>query len=142
VPLQEFTAVRARARDRAPHLGLQRNGRVSLSVGAMEALNEPTHVVLLFDPDPREFGIRRAEPDESHAYKVRHDNINAGGNNVSALALWRFYDIDFEQYLGNYPARIEDGVLIIHLMPNPDGAGTPVVSTAARRSGDEPTHSR
>ena len=122
MPLQEFVHVRAKMRDREPRLGIQRNGRVSINAGGLEALGHPTHVVLLFDSQSLDFGVRAARPEERHSYNLRMDESTKTGANASALALWRYFNIDFEKYLGSYLARQEDGALIISLKGHDDDA--------------------
>lgn len=119
MPLEEFTHVRAKVRDREPRLGVQRNGRVSLNLGAMRALGNPKHVVFLFDPEAMILGVRPASAEEPHSYGVKGDPVRAGGNNISASALWAFYEIDCTDYLGSYLARQEGNRLLITLKRTP-----------------------
>jgi hypothetical protein len=114
MPLREFTQVRAKARDRQPRLGVQKNGRVSLNASALDALDRPSHVVLLFDPETMEFAVRKAHAEESHSYRLGGDSA-VTGRNISAVALWRHFGIDFERYRGSYRAREEDMMLVIRL---------------------------
>ena len=116
--LEEFTHQMAKARDSEPRLGVQRRGRVSINIPAMAALGQPTHVVLLFDADSLEFGVRAASPDERHSYRVNGDSHRPGGNTVSALALWAHFRIDYEKYSGSYRTRIDGPRLVIKLVRN------------------------
>jgi len=114
MPLQEFTNVRAKSPERMPWISVQRKGRVSLNAVALGDLGNPTHVVLLFDPETLEFGVRAAKPDEAHAYKLRKET---GGTAASAsvLALWSYYDIDADQHVGRYLAKKTHNILVISL---------------------------
>lgn len=114
MPLQEFRNVRAKVPERQPWISVQRKGRVSLNVVALGDLGNPTHVVLLFDPEALEFGVRAAKPEEGHAYKLRKET---GGTAASAsvLALWGYYHINAAQYAGRYLAKKANNILIISL---------------------------
>ena len=114
MPLREFTNVRAKVPEREPCISVQRKGRVSLNAVALGDLGNPTHVVLLFDPETLEFGVRAAKPEEMHAYKLRKET---GGTAASAsvLALWSYYDIDADRHAGRYLAKKTDNILVISL---------------------------
>lgn len=117
MPLQEFTAARTKSRAKEPRLGVQKNGRVSLNSVALEMLGNPESLVLLFDPETYEFGIRAGRSGEAHAYPIRRE-VNASataGGNVSSLALWNYYEVDYSKLLGSYVARQEGKVLVISL---------------------------
>jgi len=117
MPLQEFTAARTKVRTKEPRLSLQKNGRVSINSAALEALNNPKSLVLLFDPETHEFGVRAGHANDAHAYPIRRDvnASNTAGGNISALALWNYYDVDFMRHLGSYVARQDDNVLVVSL---------------------------
>ncbi|MHB8646371.1 MAG: hypothetical protein ACYDAR_11345 [Thermomicrobiales bacterium] len=114
MPLQEFTNVRTKVPERTPAISVHKKGRVSLNAVALGDLGNPTHVVLLFDPETLEFGVRAAKPEERHAYKLRKET---GGTAASAsvLALWSYYDINADQYVGRYLAKKMGNILVISL---------------------------
>lgn len=114
MPLREFKNVRSKAPQRKPYISVQKKGRVSLNTVALGDLGNPTHVVLLFDPETLEFGVRAAKPEEMHAYKLRKET---GGTAASAsvLALWSYYDIDADRHAGRYLAKKTGNILAISL---------------------------
>ncbi|MDQ2787943.1 MAG: hypothetical protein M3Y58_23410 [Chloroflexota bacterium] len=114
MPLQEFKNVRAKGPEHKPWISVLRKGRVSLNAVALDDLGNPTHVVLLFDPETREFGVRAAKPEEMHAYKLRKETEGTA-ESASVLALWSYYDIDVDRYVGRYPAKKTNNILVISL---------------------------
>lgn len=120
MPLQEFRNVRSKVPERMPSISVQRKGRISLNAAALSDLGNPTHVVLLFDPETFEFGVRAANPEEMHAYKLRKET-GSTASSASVLALWSYYDIDADRHVGRYPAKKTNGILVISL--NEKGAG-------------------
>ncbi len=123
MPLQEFTAAGTKVRTKEPYLNLQKNGRVSINSAALEALNNPKTLVLLFDPETYEFGVRAGRANDAHAYRIRREpNASATtGGNVSALALWNYHGVDYMRYLGRYAARRDDKVLVVSLREKEQG---------------------
>lgn len=130
MPFQEFTDVRKRV-DRAPRLGVQSKGRVSINPAGLEALGKPTHVVLLFDPDAMRLGIRGATEEEGHSYRLTETGKETDSRTVSLVALFHHYGIqvDEDRYVGSYPAAVETigahTALVITLRPAKDSASPP-----------------
>jgi hypothetical protein len=119
MPLQEFTHLRAKVRDNELRIGVRKKGRVSLNASSLEALGHPTHVVLLFDPETLEFGVRAARPDEPHGYVLRRDTGNSAMS-ASVRALWGYYNLDTERYVGSYIAKQIGSMLVISLREEHD----------------------
>jgi hypothetical protein len=114
MPLQEFTHIRTRIADPELRIGVRKKGRVSLNASSLEALGHPTHVVLLFDPETLELGVRAARSVESHSYMLRKDTGNSA-KSASVAALWSHYNLNTEKYVGSYIARQDGSMLVISL---------------------------
>ncbi len=115
MPLQEFTQVRGQARNPEVRMSVRKNGTVGLNAAAVKVLGQPTHLVLLFDSETLDFGVRTARPEEPHRYKIQEDSRGRAGASVTANALWQYYDVAIEQYVGSYDAHLEGDALVIRL---------------------------
>jgi len=120
MPLQEFTRAHTRIADPELRIGIRQKGRLSLNASSLEALGHPTHVVLLFDPDTLELGVRAARSAESHGYMLRKDTGNSA-KSASIAALWSHNKLNTETYVGSYVAKKVGPLLIISLRDKHEG---------------------
>jgi hypothetical protein len=120
MPLQEFTHTRKRMPDRELMIGVQKKGRITLNAGSLEALGNPAHVVLLFDPEMLELGVRAANREEPHGYELRKEPASSA-KSASVLALWSYYNIDSEAYVGRYVAKQVGAMLVVSLRHKHEG---------------------
>lgn len=83
--------------------------KLAISRMARELLGNPGHVVLLWEPQARLLGIRAATKGERGARSLVHPQVSA-------------HSIDREAGLvkRRYPARLEDGVLVIAVDEEPE----------------------
>lgn len=106
MPFEEFADVRRRV-DRAPRLGVQSKGRLSLNPAAIDILGKPSHVVLLFDKDALRLGVRGAAPKEPHAYRLIGTGKATEARTASLVALLNHFGLDGDLYVGSYQAEEE-----------------------------------
>lgn len=93
-------------------VGLQSAGVFSITKADMDALGEPSHVVLLFDEDERLVGLRPAGADTPHAYPVRKAS-STRTYLVSAASFCRRYGLLGQR--ARFKARMYDNVLGFHV---------------------------
>jgi hypothetical protein len=79
---------------------------------ATEALGEPARVLLFFDRDGRQAGIRGADADDPRSYSPT-PRSNGKQVSVAASRFVRHYGIAD----GRYPAEMEDGMLVFGVGP-------------------------
>lgn len=96
-----------------PFVSLQRKGTFTLNRAAYDALEQPSHVELLFDREEQVIGFRPVEPSESTAYAVRSTDPT-GSFAVAGLAFVKHFGID-TQVARRWPATVDDGVLCVKL---------------------------
>lgn len=90
---QVFEAKGHTALGHLPKIGVHTGGRLSLNDAAFEALNRPTHVLLLFDPQTHRIGFSAADEEQRLAYPIRRPP-KTSRYYVSAAAFARHYDTD------------------------------------------------
>lgn len=76
-----------------PMVTLQRSGPISLNRAAYQAIGEPSHLELLYDPDERVIGFRAAKEKPPHAYPVRVQGHATHSYLVAGLAFVKYFDI-------------------------------------------------
>jgi hypothetical protein len=108
-----------RRRDALPSVTLQTKGVIALNSAAYEALGSPEAVELLYAPQAKTIGVRKADPSLAHAYKPRQQK---GGHmrSVAAQAFLRHYDIQVNS-TRRYPARMMGDILAFDLGKSVDG---------------------
>ncbi len=92
---------------------LQKGGNFLMSRGAYEALDEPDHVVLLFDPDERVIGFRGTTADDPDGYPV-HKHVSSPSLVISGTRFRTYWGIHSEHSL-RCAATMLGGVLTIDL---------------------------
>lgn len=100
-------------RGSAPAVTIETSKRLRLNAAAYRALQETTHVVLLFDPDTRRIGLRPCTPDNPIAYKVSALS-RTRSRVISSAAFLRHYRIDTSR-TRRYVASMEDDMLVVDL---------------------------
>jgi hypothetical protein len=96
------------------HVSLSPKGQVFLSRRAHDALEKPTHVVLLWEEETSSIGIRKVPERTKNAFQVYPTHI-CGSFRFHILRFMRKHDIGLE-YTVRFPtAFIEDGVLLLEL---------------------------
>jgi hypothetical protein len=105
-------------------------GHLSLSPEAFEALGSPEAVELLFDRGERVIGLRRADPDLPHSYRVRRP-ANSPSYAVYGKTFLRHYGVELGP-ARRYPAAMVGDVLAVDLK-----AGAPVPARRTSTKGSE-----
>jgi hypothetical protein len=117
-----------------PQVTIQKRGTMSLNKSAHVSIGSPDAVELLYDPAARIIGLRAIDNGVDHSYLVRASTRAASGPYViSAMAFFKFYDIDHSQTM-RWPAHLDNDVLCIDL----NDESTPVTSNRAARPGQPP----
>lgn len=89
-------------------------GSILVSRNAYEALDKPSHVVLLWDGETDTIGIRPVPPPTVNALRL-YDSGRSGAYHFHALRFLTKYKIRLN-YTVRFPtAAIEDGVLLLEL---------------------------
>ena len=105
------------------HVSMSRKGNIHLSRRAFEALDSPSHVVLLFESETDTVGILPVPPQTVHAFRV-YPTHRSGAHRFHAQRFMKKYDIRLDYGVRFPTARIEDGVLILeipHRVRSPHG---------------------
>jgi hypothetical protein len=97
-----------------PTLTIQRRGTLSLNTPAFDALERPKHVELLFDPDEKLIGLRKAASTAPHAYPVRGIGKNAATHAISGKGFLKYYGIKLD-VARRWPAVKQGDVLVVDL---------------------------
>src|SRR5262245_16891594 len=97
-----------------PAVTIQKRGALSFNAAAYEALENPKHVVLLYDRDNELMGIQKASASTPHAYVVRGVGNNRATHVVSGKAFLNYYGISRE-VARRWTAKMEDDVLVVDL---------------------------
>lgn len=96
------------------HVSLSPSGTVLVSRNAYQALGEPSHIVMLWEPETRTIGLRPVPPHTLNAFKL-YDSGRAGAFRFHALRFITKHKIDLE-YTARFPtAAMENGVLTLEL---------------------------
>ena len=96
------------------HVSMSPTGTMIISRNAYEALQRPTHVVMLWDGETDAVGIRPVPPRTINAFKL-YDMHRSGAYRFHALRFLVKYDIKLDYTIRFPTATIEDGVLILEL---------------------------
>lgn len=85
---------------------------MGLNRAAVQALGDPSAIVLLYDATTRSIGLRAATRRVPHAYPV----LKHGGSaaTVTVIAFAKHYGIDLTT-TRSYDAVLEDGILVIEV---------------------------
>jgi hypothetical protein len=114
MPFEVFKRQRAPITQEAA-VTLQKRGTMSLNLAAFRALDEPEAVELLWDREDRLMGLRKAEPDTAHAYKVRQLAKSQTTWLLSGTAFMTYYGLETDvarRYIGSVD---DDGMLVLDL---------------------------
>ena len=113
---QEYQFVRTGFDENRIHVTLNPRGNIYLSRRALEELNSPEAVVLLFDPASKSIGIRRAATDRRNAHRLKIKDARGRGKTVYAAEFLRHYGIRVtETLVFDMPVLDEDGILVLNL---------------------------
>jgi hypothetical protein len=114
--VHQFETFRKEAARRVePLVTVQRQGTIALNAAAYRALDSPAAVELLFHAARRVVGLRPVDTHAPSAFLVRAGGRAGSGPYVlSAATFLRYYDIGTPETV-RYPARLEDGVLVVEL---------------------------
>ena len=85
-----------------------------ISRNAYEALQRPSHVVMLWDGKTNTIGIRPVPPRTVNAFQL-YDSGRSGAYRFHALRFLVKYDIRLDYTIRFPTATIEDGVLLLEL---------------------------
>jgi hypothetical protein len=96
------------------HVSLSPKGQVFLSRRAHEALDSPSHVVMLWEDKTSTIGIRSVPPRTKNAFQLYPTNISESYR-FHTLRFIKKHDIQLD-YTFRFPtAFVEDGVLLLEL---------------------------
>lgn len=96
------------------HVSMSPSGTMLLSRNAYEAMQRPTHVVMLWDAETDTIGIRPVPPSTVNAFQL-YDSGRSGACRFHAMRFMVKYDIKLD-YTVRFPtATMEDGVLLLEL---------------------------
>lgn len=99
---------------REPAVTIQKGGSISLNRAAYDALDSPEAAELLFDPDERQVGIRKADPSAAHAMPVRPLGERGSSWIISGRSFVLYYGVPVDT-ARRWLARMVDGMLVIDL---------------------------
>jgi hypothetical protein len=113
---QEYQFVRTGFDENRIHVTVNSKGNIYLSRRALEELNSPEAVVLLFDPGSKTIGIRRAAVDRRNAHRLKVKDVRGRGKTVYAAEFLRHYGVRVKDTLVfEKPELDEDGILVLNL---------------------------
>ncbi len=96
------------------HVSMSPTGNVLISRNAYEALQRPTHVVMLWDAETDTVGIRPVPPRTINAFQLYYSG-RSGAYRFHVLRFMVKYELQLD-YIVRFPtATIEDGVLLLEL---------------------------
>ena len=96
------------------HVSMSPTGNMLIGRNAYEALQQPTHAVMLWDGETDTIGIRPVPPRTLNAFQLYATN-RSGAYRFHALRFMVKYEIQLD-YTVRFPtATIEDGVLLLEL---------------------------
>ena len=96
------------------HVSMSPTGNILLSRNTYEAMDEPTHVVMLWENDTDSIGLRSVPPQTVNAFQLYATN-RSGAYRFHALRFMIKHEIQLD-YTVRFPtAAIEDGVLLLEL---------------------------
>jgi hypothetical protein len=97
----------------AAYVTIQKKGVLGLNAASHELLGKPETVELLFNPEEQVIGIRQADGQAPHTYRILAKS-DGSALTISARAFLKFYDVALERSV-RYPAELVEGILIIDL---------------------------
>ena len=113
---QEYHFIRSGNNEDRIHVTLNPRGNIYLSKRALEELNSPEAVVLLFDPGNKTIGIRRAAAERRNAHRLKIKDARGRGKTVYAAEFLRHYGISVtDTLIFEKPELDDDGILILNL---------------------------
>jgi hypothetical protein len=113
---EEYQSFRTGLYDGRIHVTVNSRGNIYLNRRALEALNMPEAVVLLFDPGSKTIGIRRAAAERRNAHRLKTKDVKGLGKMVYAADFLRHYGISISETLAfEMPELDEDGILVLNL---------------------------
>lgn len=113
---QEYQFIRTGNDDDRVHVTLNARGNIYLSKRALEELNSPEAVVLLFDPENKSIGIRRAAAERRNAHRLKIKDARGRGKTVYAAEFLRHYGVNVtDTILFEKPELDDDGILVLEL---------------------------
>jgi hypothetical protein len=121
MPFELFTGQRPVILE--PAITIQKKGAISLNRAAYAALGSPEAAELLFDPEERQVGIRKADPSAAHAMPVRPLGERGSSWLISGRSFAIYYGIPVDT-ARRWLAQVVDGMLVIDLKePGTDVSG-------------------
>ena len=96
------------------HVSMSPTGTMLISSNTYEALQQPTHVVMLWDGETDTVGIRPVPPRTLNAFRL-YDSGRSGAYRFHALRFLVKHEIKLDNTVRFPTAAIEDGVLILEL---------------------------
>lgn len=99
---------------KAPRVGLSRRGYFSLNKAAFELLDRPSRVLLLYDGERSLVGLKPADEDTPHSYRV----VQQGKSQsyiVAAKAFCDHYEIAYGDEALHFSPRKEGDLLIFEV---------------------------
>ena len=113
---QEYQFVWGGNNDDRIYVTLNARGNIYLSRRALEELNSPEAVVLLFDPADKTIGIRRAAAERRNAHRLKVKDARGRGKLVYAAEFLRHYGVNVGgTLLFEKPELDDDGILVLEL---------------------------
>jgi hypothetical protein len=105
---------RATPAAKGPTVTVQRQGNISLNYAAFEAMGEPDMVELLYDREDDVMGLRTAQDNSPHAYRLRKQSSGSGFV-ISGRAFTQHYDIKTDAARRFRAELNDDGILTVDL---------------------------
>ena len=97
-------------------VSVNERGNIYLSRSALDALNGPEAVVLLYDREHRTIGIMRAAADRRNAHRLKKKDRRGRGMTVYAADFLRHYDVKLDRTMAfKQPILDENGFLVLDL---------------------------
>lgn len=117
-----------------PHVRIQKSGDLHINDAAMELIDNPQWVELLYDPQNNVLGLRPADAKNPRAFPRRRDRKRPRIHIFAGRSLTVAHGIDTSA-TRRYPAEAVDGILVVDL--NAGSGGGSGRSTRAGAGGGE-----
>jgi hypothetical protein len=108
-----FESIHARS-PKAPRVGLSRRGYFSLNKAAYQLLGQPSRVLLLYDRERAIVGLKPADEDTPHSYKVVQQG-KSQSHVIAAKAFCDHYEIAYGDEALHFRPRKEGDLLIFEV---------------------------
>ena len=112
----EYQSVRNRQNDDRLHVTVNARGNIYFSRRALEALQMPEAVVLLFDIENKTIGVRRASVERRNSHQLTKKDSKGHGRILYAADFLAHYGVRVTETLTfTSPELDDDGILVLSL---------------------------